>query len=158
MKMQVIVAGAVVVLASGSGWTAANAAYPPQSATVSPQAAQAAHAATQAARQVTFSIQHTPGTVRLYTIGRTRTRVVIAIPRGGNYRFRMYPGSECSTSRARAASALALTPMNTAVSNGPASETIVELPIEQVSKNYVVDVRNATDKAGVIAACTHLSP
>jgi hypothetical protein len=156
MKMRAISAAAVLLLAAAPGWGVANAANPPQSATVSPQSARAAQDATQAARQVTFSIaRHGQGTVRLYTIGRTRTRVVISIPQGGKYSVHMYPGSECSTNRMMAASAVALTPMNTAVANGQASQAIVALPIEKISNNYVVDVRNATDKAGVIAACAH---
>jgi len=155
MKMRALSAAAVLLFGVASGWDAVSAAYPPQSATVSPQSARAARDATQAARQVTFSIaHHGQGTVRLYTIGRTRTRVVLNIP-PGNYRVRMYPGSECSTNRMMAASAMSLTPMNTAVANGQASQTIVALPIEKVSNNYVVDVRNATDRAGTIAACAH---
>jgi hypothetical protein len=150
---------ALVVVTAGRLDPAAVAA---QAATMAPSSVQAAQDATKAARQVTFDIARIGGTVhgmvQMYTIGHTRTRIAISIPKGGNYRFKLYPGTECSDNRAMAASAIALTQMNTAAGNAPQSQTIVQLPIEKVSRNYVVDVRDANTKSSVIAGCAHLTP
>ncbi len=84
------------------------------------------------------------GTVALYQIGRTRTRIVVRIPQGGNYALSLYPGSDCADNIEQVRSAIALAPINTAAANAPESQTIVEVPIEKLqSDNYVIDVRNA---------------
>jgi hypothetical protein len=48
--------------------------------------------------------------------------------------------------------------MNSVASNAPQSQTIVELPIEELTKNYLVDVRNTNQQSEVAAACAHLHP
>jgi hypothetical protein len=125
--------------------------------TPSPQAVKAAHDATRAARKVTIHLAGGDGTVSLVPIGRTRTRVRISVPQGSAYRFRLYPGSDCSSNRGMAASAIALAPMNQAGNNAAPSETIVNLPIEKVSQNYVVDAQSATTNAQVASACARLT-
>ena len=126
--------------------------------TPSPQAVKAARDATAEARSVTLHLDHGNATVSLQRIGRTRTRVRVLVPQGGNYRFRLYPGSDCNSSRGTTASAVALAPMNTAGSGAVPSDTIVNLPIEKVSQNYLIDVQNATTNAQVANACARLSP
>jgi hypothetical protein len=138
-------------LASGTGHAAL-------AQTPSPQAVKAARDATAQARSVTLHLDPGDATVSLQRIGRTRTRVRVLVPQGGNYRFRLYPGSDCNSSRGTTASAVALAPMNTAGPNAVPSETIVNLPIEQVSQNYLIDVQNATTNAQVANACARLSP
>jgi hypothetical protein len=157
--MRIAAAGVALVVLSAGRLDSATAAV--QAATM-PPSVRAAQDATKAARQVTFDLERiggkVHGTVQMYTIGRTRTRIAIKIPTGGNYRFRLYPGTECSENRAMAASAIALTPMNSIAANAPQSQTIVQLPIEKVTQNYVVDVRDANTKSSVIAGCAHLTP
>jgi hypothetical protein len=82
----------------------------------------------------------------------------VTIPQGAQYQVRLYPGSDCSNNRAMAASAIALTPMNSVAGNAPQSQAIVELPIEELTKNYLVDVRNMNQQSEVAAACAHLAP
>ena len=167
MLRHIGIAAAAAVALTAAGWvrSAESVAQtsepaPSQSATISPTAVKAAEDATQAAREVTFKIEGTgaKATVRLYTIGRTRTRVVVTIPQGAQYQVRLYPGSDCSNNRAMAASAIALTPMNSVAGNAPQSQAIVELPIEELTKNYLVDVRNMNQQSEVAAACAHLAP
>jgi hypothetical protein len=167
MLRQTRIAIAAALALTAAGWVHStesaaqtSAPAPTQSATFSPTAVEAAKDATKAAREVTFKLEGSglQGTVRLYTIGRTRTRIVVTIPQGSQYQVRLYPGSDCSNNRAMAASAILMTPMNSVAVNAPQSQTIVELPIEEVTKNYLVDVRNMNQQSEAAAACAHLTP
>jgi hypothetical protein len=132
-----------------------------RTASPSAQADKAAELATKAAKQVLLESRHGSnmnGTVALYQIGRTRTRVVVRIPQGGNYALSLYPGSDCADNIEQVRSAIALAPINTAAANAPESQTIVELPIEKLqSDNYVVDVRNATNRQALAQACARIT-
>jgi hypothetical protein len=128
--------------------------------TPSPQAVKAAAAATRAARKITFETRNrsgVTGSVGLYTIGRSRTRVVVTLPVSGTYRVTLYPGSDCIDNRAASQADVALTPTNFHTSGSSTSSTIISLPIEKVRSNYVVDVRDANNRAALAAACARLN-
>ncbi|MGD1066501.1 MAG: hypothetical protein ABR975_06770, partial [Vulcanimicrobiaceae bacterium] len=117
--------------------TAANAQTSSQAAT----AAQDATAQAQAVNR-TISARNSSGmsgSISMYRIGSTRTRIVITLPKGGpNERLSLYRGADCYDSITRAR-ALALAPLNNAAANAPQSSTIVNLPINELeSNNYVV--------------------
>jgi hypothetical protein len=134
------------------------AAQPP--GTASPQAVEAAAGATRAARKITFETRNgsgVRGSVGLYVIGRSRTRIVVQLPTTGKYRLTLYPGSDCADNRAATLADVALTPTNFNTSRASVSSTIVALPIEKVRSNYVIDVRDATNRAAVAAACARLN-
>ena len=121
------------------------------------QAVQAAHAATRAARVITFHLSGGSGSVTLQRIGRTRTRIVLRVPPAArNESARLYRGRDCNDQRHLADSLVALAPINSAGSGAPVSQTIVSLPIERLTSDYVVDVRNRTSRSQVAAACAHL--
>lgn len=125
----------------------------------SAQAVKAAADATRAAQQIDLqAMNHSGinGSVGLYVIGRSRTRVVVRLPNGGKYRVTLYPGSECTNNRTATLADVALTPTNFNTTGASMSSTIVALPIEKIRSNYVVDVRNANDQAAVAAACARL--
>ena len=127
-------------------------------AATTPQAVQAAHAATQAARVITFHLNGGGnGSITLQRIGRTRTRIVLRVPAAAaNESARLYRGRDCNDQRHLADSLVALAPINSAGTGAPVSQTIVSLPIERLTSDYVVDVRNRTTRSQVAAACAHL--
>ncbi|HTW85830.1 MAG TPA: hypothetical protein VMD91_17300 [Candidatus Sulfotelmatobacter sp.] len=130
--------------------------------TPNPQAVHAARAATAKAQAVTFNISARngsamSGSIALYQIGHTRTRVVVTIPKASNERLSLYKASDCYDSVTRARTLVALTPINQAGNNAQSSSTIVNLPLNELeSGNYVVDVRDATGRATYAEACGHL--
>ena len=152
---------ATLSAAALAGLLSAVPAAPALAQTPEPTAVRAAELATQKARQVTFQIRHPngttgTGTVTLQQIGRTRTRITLRIPPApDNYRANLYPGSECSDQRNLAAQ-LALAPLNSAGANASVSRTVVQIPIERLSSNYVVDIRKASQRAAVTEACAHI--
>lgn len=134
------------------------AAQPP--GTPSSQAEQAAADATRAARKITFEARNgsgVSGTVGLYTIGRSRTRILVQLPNPGKYRLTLYPGSDCIDNRTATLADVALTPTNVNTSRASMSSTIVALPIEKVRSNYVIDVRDASNRSALAAACARLN-
>jgi hypothetical protein len=155
--MRIAPSAALVLLSAVLGTGAAGAQTP------SAQAVRAAHDATARAQAVTYRlILHgggaAAGTVALYPIGATRTRVVVTVPMTGLHRLTLYRGTDCYDSITRARALIALTPVNNAAVNAPPSSTIVNLPIGQLSSgNYVVDVRNATAQQTYAEACAHLN-
>jgi ApbE superfamily uncharacterized protein (UPF0280 family) len=162
-RAPVLAAVLALVLYPAAAWPQSSASSPmPGSAgTPSAQAVKAAADATKAAKRIDFddmTLAGAHGSILLYPIGRTRTRIVITVPQGSQYNYTMYPGSECSNNRMMAAAAVRLKPTNMAAVGGSQSDTIVALPIEKVTSNYVVDVRNATTKAQAVAACAKLGP
>ena len=113
--------------------------------TPSPQAVKAAADATRAAQQINLqAMNHSGlnGSVGLYVIGRSRTRIVVRLPNAGKYRVTLHPGSECTSSRTATLADVALTPTNFNTTGASMSSTIVSLPIEKIRSNYVVDVRS----------------
>ncbi|MGD0051060.1 MAG: hypothetical protein ABSD03_04460 [Vulcanimicrobiaceae bacterium] len=137
-----------------------------QNATTAPASSQANRAAQEAtahaqAVNVTLIARNgsgTGGSVSLIPIGSTRTRIVVRIPKGGTHRLALYRSADCYDSVTRARILVALTPLNNAGVNAPVSETIVNLPITQLqTQNYVVDVRNATNRQTFAEACAHLN-
>jgi hypothetical protein len=129
------------------------------SPTSSAQAEQAAAAATRAAQKINLEARNgsgVTGSVGLYQIGRTRTRIVVRLPASGKYRLVLHPGSDCSSNRTAALADVALAPTNFSMSRASMSSTIVSLPLEKVRSNYVVDVRDATNRAALSAACAKL--
>jgi hypothetical protein len=147
----VALTGLLAIVPAGAG---ADAQTP------SPQAVRAAADATRAAQRVTIEARNGSGlngSVGLYRIGRSRTRILVQIPRGGAYRVLLYPGSDCVNNRSAAATAVALTPTNFNTTHASAASTIIALPLEKVRSNYVVDVRNANERAAQTAACARLN-
>jgi hypothetical protein len=128
--------------------------------TPSPQAVKEAADATRAAREITLEARNgsgMSGSVGLYRIGSSRTRVVVRIPTTGQYRVTLYPGADCVNNRTATQSDVALTPTNFNTSRASMSSTIVSLPIAKVQSSYVVDVRDANNRAAVAVACAHLN-
>jgi hypothetical protein len=69
----------------------------------------------------------------------------------------LHRGADCQDGPYATQADIALAPMNAAASNAPISQTIVNLPIEKIrGSDYVVDVRNATQRAGFAQACARL--
>jgi len=134
------------------------AAQPP--GTPSPQAVKAAADATRAAQKITLEARNgsgVSGSVGLYRIGRSRTRIVVQLPAAGRYRLTLHPGSDCGDNRTATLADVALTPTNFSTTKASISSTIVSLPIEKVRSNYVVDVRNANNRAALATACARLN-
>jgi hypothetical protein len=128
--------------------------------TPSPQAVKAAADATRAARKITFEARNgsgISGTVGLQTIGRSRTRISVRLPAGGKYRVTLYPGSDCIDNRTATQADIALMPTNFNTTGASSSSTIVSVPLQKLSSNYVVDVRDATNRTRVAEACAHLN-
>jgi len=125
-------------------------------------AAAAAAAATSAAKKVLVAIEQrngsqTGGTVTLQVIGRSRTRVHVQLtnPSGRPLILAIVRGSDCLDNRQ---SALASTiPLN-AVNSSQVSETIVEVPLSNLtSSNYLVQIRDATTRRQITQACARLA-
>jgi hypothetical protein len=128
--------------------------------TPSAQAARAAADATRAAQKITFETRNgsgVSGSVGLFTIGRSHTRIVVRLPNSGKYRLTLYPGSDCIDNRTATQADVALTPTNFNTTRASMSSTIVALPIERVRSNYVIDVRDATNRSAAAAACARLN-
>jgi hypothetical protein len=157
MRCATIVSGLAAVAVVASIATAGAAQSP---GTPSPQAVKAAADATRAAQKISLEPRNgsgVTGNVALYTIGHSRTRVVVTFPTAVKYKLTLYPGSNCVDNRTATASDVALTPMNFNTSRASMSQTIVSLPLEKVRSNYVLDVRDATSNAAVATACAHLN-
>jgi hypothetical protein len=68
-----------------------------------------------------------------------------------HHRFTLKSGSDCAN-----ASASNAVPLKPAITGQP-SQTLVSLPIENFSsKNYVIDMQNATERRQFEEACAHL--
>lgn len=121
-------------------------------------AVRAAHDATRAARMVTFQLRGGgKGSVTLTRIGRTRTRIVLRVPASTSSRTaRIFRGRDCNDQRHLADSLIALAPLNAAGAGAPVSRTIVSIPIERLTSDYVVDLRNSTQRSQISEACAHL--
>lgn len=120
---------------------------------------EAAKLATERAQSVTLTDAYghgAMGTLRLQRIGRTRTRVVLQVPGGtAPGRIELRRGTDCNANRnAAASSSIALNRVNDA----HVSETIVDVPLDQLqSGNYLVAVRNATQRQQFYQACARLA-
>jgi hypothetical protein len=154
MRPHTVAAATLLALTLGTSADAQN----------SSQAAKAARDATAQAQAVTRTISARngsgmSGSISLYQIGHTRTRIVITLPKAGaNERLSLYRGADCYDSITRARSLLALAPLNSAGANAPQSSTIVNLPINELeSSDYVVDVRNSTSRATYAEGCGRLA-
>ncbi len=127
----------------------------------SAQAEKAAAAATRAAQKITVGLEMrhgsgVTGTVGLTKIGRARTRITVRLPYPSKFRVTMYPGTDCNDNRAATGSDVALVPTNFNTTGASMSSTIVSIPIEKVQSNYVIDIRDATKRASLAAACAAL--
>jgi hypothetical protein len=98
------------------------------------------------------------GNVALYAIGRTRSRIVVTVPGGTAQRITLHRGSDCTDARYGSQADLDLAPLGAAIAaNAPQSETIVDIPIEQLQGgNYSVAIANATQRAQFAEACARL--
>jgi hypothetical protein len=98
------------------------------------------------------------GSVALYAIGRTRSRIVVTVPGGTTQRITLHRGSDCSDARGGSQSDVALAPLGAAVAaNAPQSETIVDIPLDKLqSGDYNVAIANATQRAQFADACARL--
>lgn len=65
----------------------------------------------------------------------------------------LYAGTDCVASQP-AAIRYRLNPVN----SGQTSRTVVELPIEKIETHYVIDVRDATQRAAAADACARIGP
>jgi hypothetical protein len=150
----VLVAAALTALASAP----AGAHQTVQTPTAA--AVKAAADATSAARKITFRTRDGSGfdgSVGLYRIGRSRTRILVTLPAGKKYRVTVYPGSDCTSNRTATAADVALMPTNFNKTGAASQSTIISLPIQKVQSNYVVDVRDANDRTALTAACARLN-
>jgi hypothetical protein len=134
----------------------------PAAAAPSPSSAAAAADATRAARAVLYNLEHRNGsrlggTVTLQVIGRTRTRVNVQLanPAGHPLSLAIIKGSDCIDNRESAlASTIPLNPVN----SSRLSSTIVSVPLNQLtSKNYLVQIRDATARQQITEACARLA-
>ncbi len=125
-----------------------------------PTAVKAAHDATMKAQALTYDLLRNGariGSVQLYRIGatRSRVRVQLANPADDPLELALIPGSECMANRtAAAASAIALNRVN---SSTQISETVVNLPLTNIQGNYLVQAHNAAQRAQLADACARLS-
>ncbi|HTJ26733.1 MAG TPA: hypothetical protein VMA36_11290 [Candidatus Limnocylindria bacterium] len=122
----------------------------------------AARAATQNAQKVTRQIEERHhsgmgGTVELRPVG-NQTEVLVSLRSATQQKeaITLHKGSDCQDGRFATQADVALAPMNSAGVNAPQSRTLINLPIQKVSSDYVVDVRNATQSAQFAEACAHL--
>lgn len=140
-----VLAAALTVVLAGS---AAGA--------TSSTAERSAQAATQAARTITFHmLDGGNGSLTLTRIGRTRTRIVLHVPPGSsNHTARIFRGRDCNDQRHLADSLIALRPING--SGTPVSQTIVSVPLERFTSDYVVDLHKANARQQIAEACAHL--
>lgn len=139
----------------------AGVARPAQ--TPSPNAAAAARAATKEAQQVTYALQERHhsgmnGTVTLKPVGnKTQVTVMMTSPTHTPPKLTLHSGSDCNDNRSAVASDIALAPMNSAGALAPNSQTLVNIPIGQLKEhNYVVDVRDATQRSQLAEACASM--
>jgi hypothetical protein len=126
--------------------------------------AEAARKATAHAKAFIYSLEQRhgsgmAGSVVLKPVGnKTQVTVMMSSPMRGNPAISLHPGTDCVDNRNATAADVALAPMNAAGANAPTSQTLINLPIEQLkNRNYVVDVRNATERARVAQACARLN-
>ena len=126
-----------------------------------PTQVKAAHMATQHARSFIFQLQGRngyaiPGTVSLYPIGTTRTRVTVNLSHAVRpyMAFSLVRGTDCEDNRT--ASAITPIPLN-AFQSGQSSQTIVSLPITALQGNYVVEARNTANAQRALEACARLN-
>ena len=151
----------VTILATSLTLALSTAALAASTPSPSEQSAEAARKATAAAQKVDIALESRTGAngkVTLQRIGRTRTRVTVTIPGGTDRTITLHRGTDCTDPHYAGATAIALAPMNSTGANPPVSETIVELPLETLtSRDYVVDVRNATTRREFAEACARLN-
>jgi hypothetical protein len=123
---------------------------------------QAARDATLAAKEVLLKLDTrngstTGGTVKLQKIGSTRTRirVQLANPTGHPLSLAVVRGSDCVDNRESAlGAAIPLNPVN----SSQMSETIVSVPMSALtSRDYLVQVRDATAREQITQACARLA-
>ncbi len=157
MKRAVISSAAVSLALAGA--LAPRPRRPTRAPAQSSTAARAAHDATVKAQTITYDLMRNGtriGSVRLYRIGstRSRVRVELANPADNALKLALIPGSECTSNRtAAAASAIPLNPVN----SSQISETMVNLPLTNLQGNYLVQAHNATQRAQLADACARLS-
>ena len=135
---------------------------PAAAQTPNPTSVKAADLATKKAKQFLIQLEQrngstVRGTVGLQVIGRTRTRVSIQLlnPAGHPLSLAIVKGSDCvdNVESARA-SAIPLNPVN----SSQLSTTVISVPINQLtSKNYLVQIRDATARNQITEACARLS-
>lgn len=148
MRTRTIVPGIAAALTLSLAGSAAGA--------TSSTAVRAAQAATQAARTITFHLRDGGnGSLTLTRIGRTRTRIVLHVPPGSSTSTaRIFRGRDCNDQRHLADSLIALRPIN--ASGAQVSQTIVSVPLERFTSDYVVDLRKASERQQIAEACAHL--
>jgi hypothetical protein len=123
------------------------------------KAVRAARDATRKAEAITYQLvgaSGSRGSVALYPIGRTRSRIVVTVPGGTTQRITLHRGTDCSDARNASQADVSLAPLG-AAANVPQSETIVDIPIDQLrGGNYSVAIANATQRAQFAQACARL--
>jgi hypothetical protein len=123
----------------------------------------AARAATQAAQAVTRQIEQRhhsgmSGTVQLHSMGVNRTEVLVSLHSMVREKpmVTLHRGSDCQDGRFATQADVVLAPMNATSENAQQSRAVINLPIQKVSSDYVIDVRNATQSAQFAEACARL--
>jgi hypothetical protein len=126
--------------------------------------AEAARKATERAKAFIYALEQRhgsglAGSVMLKPVGnKTQVTVMMTSPMRGNPTLTLHPGTDCIDNRGASAADVALAPMNAAAANAPRSQTLINLPIEQLKgRNYVIDIRNATERQRVAEACARLN-
>ncbi len=127
----------------------------------SPKAVRAARDATRKAETITYRLvgpSGSRGSVALYPIGRTRSRIVVTVPGGTTQRITLHRGADCNDARYGSQADLALAPLGAAIAaNAPRSETIVDIPLDRLrAGDYNVAIANATERARFAEACARL--
>jgi len=157
MRMSAVLSAAVAAaLIAGAGVAAAQTPAPTPNPST---AAKAAHDATAQAKAVTYDLMRNGtriGSVALYPIGRTRSRIRIQLanPADTALGLALVPGSTCTSGAAvAAANAIPLNPVNNSTQ---ISETIVNVPLTNLQGNYLVQAHNATQRAQIADACARL--
>jgi hypothetical protein len=141
--------------------TAAPKPAAPRTPKPSAKAVRAARDATRKAEAITYHLVGASGprgSVALYPIGRTRSRIVVTVPGGTTQRITLHRGTDCSDARNASQADVSLAPLGAAIAaNAPQSETIVDIPIDQLrGGNYSVAIANATQRAQFAQACARL--
>ncbi|HZO95167.1 MAG TPA: hypothetical protein VFB22_15585 [Candidatus Baltobacteraceae bacterium] len=149
---------ALTLIAGVAGAQTAAPSSAPRTPTPS-TAARAARDATVQAKEITYDLMRNGtriGSVALYPIGRTQSRVRVTFtnPADDPLRLALIPGSACTSGAAvAAANAIPLNPVNNSTQ---ISETIVNVPLTNLQGNYLVQAHNATQRAQIAEACARL--
>jgi len=162
LRTAVTLAALTLAASTGVALAQSPAPSPSPASSVSPSATavRAARDATREAKALTYGIMARSGgqqfgTVTLERIGTTRSRirVELATPPESGTSLSMRPGSDCTSPYvANAPHSILLNPFT-----GRVSETVVDVPLNNIQGSYLVDLQNATARQQSIDACARIN-